>query len=237
MLLIKLLLAHFLGDFVFQPKPWVEERFRKKWRAPRFYLHLLVHGLLILLLFWDLSIWRLVLAVVGVHGSIDLLKAYRVKKKTEEKWFFLDQFLHILSLVLLWAWWEGHLQWPLIEELPARIWLYVLALVFLTRVSDLIIQKVMARWTDQLKDPSEDSLQRAGQYIGMLERLFVFTFIIFGNWQAIGFLIAAKSVFRFGNLQDARDRKLTEYILIGTLLSFGLATLAGLVVIIGQPLF
>jgi len=41
-------------------------------------------------------------------------------------------------------------------------------------------------------------------------------------------LIAAKSVFRFGDLSRAKDRKLTEYILIGTFLSFGLAIAIGL---------
>jgi hypothetical protein len=51
------------------------------------------------------------------------------------------------------------------------------------------------------------------------------------NWQAIGFLIAAKSVFRFGDLSQSKDRKLTEYILIGTLLSFGIAITTGLVVV------
>jgi hypothetical protein len=61
----------------------------------------------------------------------------------------------------------------------------------------------------------------------MLERLFVFTFVITGNWEAIGFLLAAKSVFRFGDLKESKDRKLTEYILIGTLLSFGIAILIG----------
>ena len=72
------------------------------------------------------------------------------------------------------------------------------------------------------------SLQSAGKYIGILERLLVFVFMIHNEWQAVGFLIAAKSVFRFGNLQEARDRKLTEYILIGTLLSFGIAILTGM---------
>ena len=67
------------------------------------------------------------------------------------------------------------------------------------------------------------SLNNAGMYIGILERLFVFVFIVMGQWQAIGLLIAAKSVFRFSDLTRAKDRKLTEYILIGTLLSFALA--------------
>lgn len=75
---------------------------------------------------------------------------------------------------------------------------------------------------------TNDSLEQAGKYIGILERLFVFGFIVLNQWQAIGFLIAAKSVFRFNDLSNAKDRKLTEYVLIGTLLSFALAIFTGL---------
>jgi hypothetical protein len=63
-----------------------------------------------------------------------------------------------------------------------------------------------------------------------LERLFVFLFVVTGHWEGIGFLLAAKSVFRFGDLKESKDRKLTEYILIGTLLSFGFATATGMIV-------
>jgi hypothetical protein len=45
----------------------------------------------------------------------------------------------------------------------------------------------------------------------------------------VGFLITAKSVFRFGNLKESKDRQLTEYILIGTLLSFGIAIITGII--------
>jgi len=44
-------------------------------------------------------------------------------------------------------------------------------------------------------------------------------------------LIAAKSVFRFGDLRESKNRKLTEYILIGTLLSFGIAIATGMAVL------
>lgn len=65
-------------------------------------------------------------------------------------------------------------------------------------------------------------------YIGIIERILVFVFIVTNHWEAIGFLLAAKSVFRFGDLKRAKDRRLTEYILVGTLLSFGLAILSGM---------
>ena len=80
---------------------------------------------------------------------------------------------------------------------------------------------------DKLK-VKNTSLAGAGKIIGMLERLFVFAFILLNAWSAIGFLITAKSVFRFGDLTEGKNRQLTEYVLIGTLLSFGLAIGAGL---------
>jgi len=91
-----------------------------------------------------------------------------------------------------------------------------------------MIQALMSNWSKSLHDSNEESLNNAGKYIGMLERLFVFTFVVTGNWEAIGFLLAAKSVFRFGDLKKSKDRKLTEYILIGTLLSFGIAIAIGI---------
>jgi hypothetical protein len=74
-------------------------------------------------------------------------------------------------------------------------------------------------------------LNNAGKYIGILERIFIFTFVIMGKWEGIGFLLAAKSIFRFGDLKESKDRKLTEYILIGTLLSFGIAIAVGMLVL------
>ena len=42
----------------------------------------------------------------------------------------------------------------------------------------------------------------------------------------MGFIIAAKSLLRFKETDTAK----TEYVLVGTLLSFGIATLFGLIV-------
>ena len=87
----------------------------------------------------------------------------------------------------------------------------------------------MSGWTKNLKDNKDASLDNAGKYIGILERLFVFFFVIIGNWGSIGFILAAKSIFRFGDLKESKDRKLTEYVLIGTLLSFGIAIAVGMI--------
>jgi hypothetical protein len=74
----------------------------------------------------------------------------------------------------------------------------------------------------------ENSLANAGKWIGILERVIVLILVILNQYSAIGLVIAAKSVLRF-NEKDRQEAK-TEYVLIGTLLSIGLAILTGLLV-------
>ncbi len=86
-------------------------------------------------------------------------------------------------------------------------------------------------WPVSLKNnDNDDSLKDAGKWIGIIERILVLTFTLAGKYEAIGFLLAAKSVFRFGDLKEAKDRKRTEYILIGTLLSFTISIMLGLII-------
>lgn len=117
----------------------------------------------------------------------------------------------------------------LVED--TEIWIYAAAILFITVVSGIVMMVLMSTWSKALNDSNEESLNNAGKYIGMLERIFVFTFVVTGNWEGIGFLLVAKSVFRFGDLKESKDRKLTEYILIGTLLSFGMAIAVGMLVL------
>jgi hypothetical protein len=59
-----------------------------------------------------------------------------------------------------------------------------------------------------------------GRVIGALERLLTFFLVLQGAYGALGFLIAAKGITRFKQLDD---REFAEYFLIGTLLSIILA--------------
>ncbi len=63
-------------------------------------------------------------------------------------------------------------------------------------------------------------LKGGGKLIGQLERALIFLLVLIGQPAGIGFLVAAKSVLRF---KESEEQKLAEYVLIGTLLSFGLA--------------
>lgn len=230
-ILLKLLLAHLVGDFVLQPKLWVEDKENKKIKSPKLYMHTLLHGVLVMLVLWDLRYWPVALILTLTHGTIDCLKVYAQKDENRTRWFVIDQLLHLISIVVVWiVFYHPDLDikfWLNIEYL----WVFVTALLFITYVSNIVIKELLSNWSKAINISSEESLSKAGKYIGMLERLFVFTFILTAHWEAIGFLLAAKSVFRFGDLKESKDRKLTEYILIGTLLSFGIAMGTGLIVV------
>lgn len=229
-LLLKLILAHLIGDFLLQPKSWVEEKRKHKALSNVLYFHVLIHMGLILLLTWDLSLWPLAAFIVLGHLIIDIAKIYLQKEHNKTLWFIVDQLLHLILIFSLWYWW---LDYPVIMSGVAHstsLWIYVTAIFFLTFPTGIIMKELLSSWSEVLFEGSDESLSDAGKFIGILERLLVFTFIITGHWEGVGFLLAAKSIFRFGDLKESKDRKLAEYILIGTLLSFGIAIVISLLV-------
>lgn len=65
--------------------------------------------------------------------------------------------------------------------------------------------------------------------IGVIERLIVLMLVLAGEFTAVGFLITAKSILRFSDLDTTYKRKMTEFIIVGTMASFGWAIFVGLV--------
>jgi hypothetical protein len=222
MLLIKLLLAHLLGDFVLQPAAWVREKESKKHRSPKLYLHAIIHGALPLILVWDASFLLAAILIALTHFIIDLSKAILQNPRTSLAWFAADQVLHLLVIAVVWYAWEQ----PVLSAayIPLeQILILACAIVILTSPVSSLIKMMISHWTPETLYEMSSSLPDAGKFIGYLERLLVLIFILFHHWEAVGFLLTAKSVFRFGNLKESHDRKLTEYVLIGTLLSFFVA--------------
>lgn len=227
-LFTKLLLAHLIGDFILQPSNWVTDKEKKKEKSVYLYLHIALHLILMLLFVVeaDFIIYGILLAVS--HGIIDFIKLKFQKKKTKRIWFSIDQLLHLLMIFVIVLFYNNtSIDFQNIDN---RIWIFITGFVLLTKPTSIIIKNIISIWTPESKNKEDNSLQNAGNYIGILERLFAFCFIITNHFEAIGFLLAAKSIFRFGDLKEAKDRKLTEYVLIGTLLSFGIAILVGLMV-------
>ena len=98
-----------------------------------------------------------------------------------------------------------------------------IALFICTIPANYIIQCFLRAFNIGALEKNKDLL-KAGRIIGALERILFFIFIINDHYDAAGFLIAAKSILRFKETETAK----TEYLLIGSLLSFLIALIFGL---------
>ena len=231
--ILKIVLAHLAGDFVFQSKKWVEDRNKNGYKSKYLYLHILVHFFLLLLFFINelQTVLGYIFLIVVSHFLIDLGKIYLEKttRYSQLGLFLTDQLLHVAVLfgVVL-------IQFPelLIVSVISveKVMLCAIALLLITSVTSIGMKMFFRNWSESFKKKTrkKESLKNAGNVIGIIERLLVVLFINIGFFEGIGYLLAAKSIFRFGDLTNAKDRKLTEYILSGTLISFTIAILVGI---------
>lgn len=230
MIFTKLILAHLLGDFILQPNSWVADKENRRLKSKYLYFHVLIHTLLSFIFLWDIQLWWVALVVGISHYIIDALKLSFQNIKTKKRWFFIDQLLHVLVILGI-SFYYKEFNLNFIED--QQFLKIFIAALFLTTPASVFIKILLSSWTpvsEELNKLQTESLTSAGKYIGILERLLVFTFILVNHWEGVGFMVAAKSVFRFSDLAQAKQRKLTEYVLIGTLLSFGLAVLTGILI-------
>jgi len=65
----------------------------------------------------------------------------------------------------------------------------------------------------------KQGLRDGGRLIEWLERFLFFSFLLNGQYSAVGFVLAAKGVVRYGEIKEAKDQKVAEYVLIGTMIS------------------
>jgi hypothetical protein len=198
--LMKLVLAHFISDFWWQPSKWVKDKEKNKINSGYLYL-------------------KVVLAITIIHGIIDLLKSYA---KSDFKNFAIDQILHLVVIVASWVVTFNYQ--PNIKMLQtfyesSRFWAFAAGVFFLTFPASVIIAYVTKQWDVPA------GLKNAGKYIGIIERILICLFVYNGQYEAIGLLITAKSILRYNSNNEEVK---TEYLLIGTLLSIFIAVAIGL---------
>lgn len=222
--LTKLVLSHLFADFILQPKKWVVDRRKKHFSSGYLYLHTMVASGLALF-FTGLQYWSTALIVFVSHTLIDGWKSYR---KDEVTYFLLDQLLHFL--VILGCWWftfynvtDLKSAWGQLNT-DADIWILTTAITFLTWPSGFLIGQLTKKWRQNLNNL--EALESAGKWIGIIERVMILILVLQNQYEAIGLLIAAKSILRFN--ERNRPEQKTEYLLIGTLISISLAVVTGL---------
>jgi hypothetical protein len=227
----RILTAHILADFFLQRYTWIAEK-RKGLLAPYLYLHALIVGVLTYLFLADWTQWQLPLFILLTHFLIDWWKTAQPGCTRN---FIIDQLLHLLMIIIGWAW---YIQFNIVNLSHglsllnnSPFWIILSSYLIVLTPIGFLIGKITAGWQEDLeKLPSNlQGLNKAGTWIGYLERIIILTFLIVGQFSAIGFLIAAKSIFRFsGRSDDNHARKHAEYIIIGTFMSFLFAVLVGM---------
>src|SRR3970040_1757686 len=101
MLFIKLLLAHFLGDFVFQSNKWIKHKEKNKFKSIFLYIHILIHGILLFgVLGFKKQYYLPITFILFTHFVIDGLKLLR-PINNDRILFFLDQLAHLA--ILFWV--------------------------------------------------------------------------------------------------------------------------------------
>jgi hypothetical protein len=122
------------------------------------------------------------------------------------------------------GWWIASLT-PEISGLYFAALTVISGIILCVPVGGNLIATLVSRFADELRDNDIAGLKQGGKYIGWLERVLVMLLLLMDQPNGIGFLIAAKSILRFGEIKDPSQRKVAEYIIIGTFLSFGWALL------------
>lgn len=212
--LAALLLAHALADFVLQPAGMAAGK-----RKP---VVLLAHGAVVLATAVAAtgSLHPALLALTAVHMATDYAKA-RLGRGFAG--FAADQAAHLLSVGAIAATAPAIWQTGLWAAWPEAASLFALAAgaILAIRAGGFAIGQLMQPWAEVI---SLDGLAGGGRAIGFLERGLIFLMVLGGMAEGIGFLIAAKSVLRFGTVRE--EAKLSEYVIIGTLASFAWALCA-----------
>ncbi len=65
-LLLRILVAHFLADFIFQPSSWVKKKSEHGLKSGYFWLHIAIHLVTLSVMLWD---WHLLPVIIWVTLS------------------------------------------------------------------------------------------------------------------------------------------------------------------------
>lgn len=227
-----LLIGHVLGDFYLQTNSVAQ----RKDSQPRYFaMHILIYtacmGItLIAAVPYSAKLLCLWLASSLMHFIIDLIKKVVKKQITNDTIglylnnhsLIIDQLLHIAALIAVWYLWGSTLAVrPFVGQdiaaYPDKPILILLCFLCILRPVGILIGKGELWDFKKHNVHPITSAQNAGRMIGYLERTIVMFFLMYQQFGAIAFILTAKSVARFKEIES--NKEMAEYYLIGTLLS------------------
>lgn len=255
-LILNLIIAHILGDFYLQTEKSCENKLLYSAKGKSLWLHSLIIGVLSWIAIWDFRGWWLALSIMAIHFLTDWLKSYTQLKmgvftintqkevchgenKRNDLWIFLsDQIVHIAIIVVgASIWLSANNNWELPEYLqsfninhPLRL-KTMAGLLLALKPANILILLILETCKVNVNPTKDDEHGNfhSGELIGWLERGLILLFVILSQYEAIGFLIAAKSILRFNEASKGEEK--SEYVLTGTLLSLAIALCLGIIVL------
>jgi hypothetical protein len=175
------------------------------------------------LLYGNWNYWRLPVFGFFIYLIVDWTIDPVRKKSTG--WFCLRQVVLFYATFIV----------PVLFTPGGSIWIQmvgkgyfgILAILSGWLFAGLLCGEGIGKYLDSLGAPDTSGIIDGGQVIGFLERSIIFILLLLNAPTGIGFLMTAKTLFRFGEIsRSGTNRKQVEYILIGTLLSFFVGTIA-----------
>ncbi len=236
MIIYIFIISHLLADFVFQSAKLAEKKTRK-------FGYLIIHSIIYTIVF-SISIFAFIelksgilpYAIIAVsHFLIDWIRII-INNKFHKNIiafysFLVDQFLHIFILTLLFIifsldartnnFFEYCQKW---EHFNALI-VYILIFIIIWNPTAVFIGKLFKYIIDDNNSPVEEYDPQIGRIIGKLERIIICCLVLCNQIGAIGFVLAAKSIARYKQLED---KNFAEKYLVGTLASASIAFITAL---------
>jgi len=235
-LFLGLLVAHLLADFAMQSN----EDIARKAEAAFFVKHIGTVTVLSWLLVGEWANWVIPLVIAVTHALLDSGKLLAQRHGwNNNRLFVWDQIGHLLVIFGLTLFHDqrGHESnfWQAtFGDVYPQILLVVAGLVVSICLGGLMIGMVMSGFCKQLaaegllpadgsgagSGQAREGLVEGGRRIGQLERLLTFLFVMMGRFELVVLVLIAKAIFSLG-VVNRSPRKMVDYVLLGTLMSFG----------------
>ncbi|MGR3809157.1 DUF3307 domain-containing protein [Jiulongibacter sp. NS-SX5] len=217
------ILAHLLTDFIFQNDKLAKDKNTNGFKSRFLIWHVLIAIITSWILFPSVQFIIPALAIGILHYIIDGLKPIVTKlNKIGRYAFYIDQVLHIATILTIGYIMDFGQNQSLLWAISPDLLMITTAIIALAKPTNIIIRELFKLYEVEATADT-DELPKGGRLIGTLERWLVLIFVVTSHFSAIGFLIAAKSILRYKDTDTLK----TEYVLIGTMLSFGSAIALG----------
>lgn len=231
-MLLKLVLlqisAHLLADFVFQNQRMSDRKNNNTFSKSHLGHFLIVLGCSMLFSL-DFKFWYVSLFLSIFHLAGDIMKSWLVKSHDGKRFFFTDQLFHLVVIIAgCWTYTQISV-WDQWWEISTKTIAAFTGFILCAKPSNIIIQHIFLIFNIQTPDEkgtdNDDlSLPNAGKLIGIVERTLALSLILINQFAAVGLIIAAKSILRF------KGARKSEYVLVGTLMSFAIAIICGILI-------